>query len=82
MDYHAGQTMLSRVWIRDDLARQLRELARSNDHTVVEEVRCAVREHLKRNRRRLNGTHSEAAPGKGGSGPAARDDSARDVCSG
>ena len=59
-DRHEGKTMLSRVWIGDSVAQQLSELAFASDHTVVEEIRVAVRAHVKRNRRVLK-TSSNAS---------------------
>lgn len=82
-DRHQGKTSLPRVWISDDVAQRLRELAWENDHPMVEEIRLAVRAHVKRSQRRLkgasNGRSSEAAhPGQGG-GSATRESSTRDV---
>jgi hypothetical protein len=77
---HPDKASLPRAWVSNDVAQRLRELAWENDHTMVEEIRIAVRAHLKRNGREV-GRKTEAAPGQGGSVTTARDTSARHVCS-
>ena len=83
---HPGQTQLPRPWIRRDIAHHLRDLATENDRTVAEEMRCALREHLKRNGRAINGTSTtlltddEGGADHASSGTAARGGAACDVC--
>lgn len=82
---HPGQTHLPRPWVRNDLARQIRDLATKNDHTISEEMRVALRSHLRRNGYTVNGGSTLAEDDEGGAdhapfGTPARGGAARDVC--
>lgn len=52
---HPGQAQLPRPWIRKDIAQQIHDLAARNDHTISEEMRIALRAHLRRNGYTVNG---------------------------